>query len=412
MANIMNKKYFFITSILLLSILLLSFDFSTPIGHLEDYMPLRSGGAAANGVGDKTGSPLSTSTCSQCHSGGSFSPNISVVVLDNSLNQVTSYIPGENYTIEYTVSNNTGSPAGFGMQSVLLSSNNNQAGDLTSATTPNTQIVNLNGVEYVDHQQVSSTGVFTVNWTAPSAGFGNATIYAVGLSVNGNGGTSGDQVSSPVSLNLIESCSPATVVDTQVHCNSYTWTDGNTYTSSNNTATQILTSAQGCDSVVTLNLMINNVDVNVTQTNEQLSADASGANYQWLNCPSNTLIANETNQSFVPSIDGSYAVIVNQNGCVDTSACYSITGVGIIENSFGDSFVVYPNPTYGEFSVNLGENYKNVNTTITDLNGRVISSKIFYDQQLISLNIEEPKGVYMLIVESDSEKAIIRLIKE
>ena len=39
-------------------------------------------------------------------------------------------------------------------------------------------------------------------------------------------------------------------------CNSYTWIDGNTYTTSNNTATWTLTNAAGCDSVITLELTI------------------------------------------------------------------------------------------------------------------------------------------------------------
>ena len=51
-----------------------------------------------------------------------------------------------------------------------------------------------------------------------------------------------------------------TGVDVQEHCDTYTWIDGNTYTSSNNTATFTLTNAVGCDSVVTLDLIINNSD--------------------------------------------------------------------------------------------------------------------------------------------------------
>ena len=47
-----------------------------------------------------------------------------------------------------------------------------------------------------------------------------------------------------------------TGIDTQIACDSLTWIDGITYTSSN-TATHILTAANGCDSVVTLNLTIN-----------------------------------------------------------------------------------------------------------------------------------------------------------
>ena len=48
-----------------------------------------------------------------------------------------------------------------------------------------------------------------------------------------------------------------TGLDTQVHCDTYTWLDGVTYTASNNTATHTLTNSAGCDSVVTLNLTIN-----------------------------------------------------------------------------------------------------------------------------------------------------------
>jgi hypothetical protein len=62
-----------------------------------------------------------------------------------------------------------------------------------------------------------------------------------------------------------------TIVDTQVHCDTYTWIDGNTYTSSNNTATYTLTNAVGCDSVLTLDLTINNSDntsLTITACNE------------------------------------------------------------------------------------------------------------------------------------------------
>ena len=57
--------------------------------------------------------------------------------------------------------------------------------------------------------------------------------------------------------------------DTQTACDSFTWIDGNTYTSSNNTATYTIVggSTQGCDSVVTLNLTINeSYEVNEEQT--------------------------------------------------------------------------------------------------------------------------------------------------
>ena len=49
-----------------------------------------------------------------------------------------------------------------------------------------------------------------------------------------------------------------TGTDVQTACDSYTWIDGNTYTTSNNSATVMLSTSDGCDSLVTLDLSINN----------------------------------------------------------------------------------------------------------------------------------------------------------
>ena len=61
---------------------------------------------------------------------------------------------------------------------------------------------------------------------------------------------------SVVTLNLTINYSTAGT-DVITACDSLTWIDGVTYTASNNTATHTLTSAAGCDSVVTLDLTIN-----------------------------------------------------------------------------------------------------------------------------------------------------------
>lgn len=88
------------------------------------------------------------------------------------------------------------------------------------------------------------------------------------------------------------------------------------------------------------------------------------------------------------------------------------SGVGIIENDFGNGFLLYPNPTDGNFSIDLGENYINVTITMSDLNGRIIHSKNYNESQLLNLKIEEPAGIYLLIIESGDKKALIRLVKE
>ena len=73
-------------------------------------------------------------------------------------------------------------------------------------------------------------------------------------------------------------------------CGSYTWINGVTYTSSNNTASQVLTSLNGCDSTVFLNLTINNnPNPNLSSSpaaticaSEGITFSASnGINYDW-----------------------------------------------------------------------------------------------------------------------------------
>jgi hypothetical protein len=60
------------------------------------------------------------------------------------------------------------------------------------------------------------------------------------------------------------SCSTTFGTDVQNSCTSYTWIDGNTYSTSNNMAQFTLTNAGGCDSIVTLDLTIWNC---ITLTN-------------------------------------------------------------------------------------------------------------------------------------------------
>ena len=204
----------------------------------------------------------------------------------------------------------------------------------------------------------------------------------------------------------------STGVDVISACDTYTWIDGNTYTASNSTATHTLIDAEGCDSLVTLNLTINTVNTSVTQSGPELTADEPNASYQWLLCPDMTPIVEAIDQSYTASSSGEYAVAVTSNGCVDTSSCYTVTVVSTIEYDLGDAFKIYPNPTDGNYSIELGENDQPVLITITSLSGEVIQSKTYNEGPLLNLKLEEPAGVYLISVESGGRKAIAKLVKE
>lgn len=199
--------------------------------------------------------------------------------------------------------------------------------------------------------------------------------------------------------------------DVQEACDNFTWIDGNTYSSSNSTAQYILINSAGCDSVVTLDLVINTVNTSVTQDGSLLTSDEGGAEYQWVECPAMAWIDGETSQSYNAAVDGVFAVIVTNDNCTDTTACFDVTITGIIESSFGKNLLVYPNPTQGNFTIDLGENHNELTIALTDLQGRLIRSDIFENQRLLNFRLEEPAGIYLMTLESGGEKAIVRLIR-
>lgn len=77
-----------------------------------------------------------------------------------------------------------------------------------------------------------------------------------------------------VTLNLTIT-HPTYSLDKHTVCDSFTWIDGNTYTQSNTTATHVLTNAAGCDSIITLNLQINHTTYS---TDTQFACD----DYTWI----------------------------------------------------------------------------------------------------------------------------------
>jgi hypothetical protein len=214
-----------------------------------------------------------------------------------------------------------------------------------------------------------------------------------------------------MSMNEITPCSDISV-DVIASCTSYKWINDITYTTSNSTATHILTSSAGCDSVVTLNLTINAPISSVTETGTSLTANQLGASYQWLNCPAMTPIVGATNQTYSVTANGDYAVIVDNNGCSDTSSCYNVTSVGVIQSNFENEPLLYPNPTNGNFSIDLGEHYSSVTVSITDLSGKQIQSTSYKNSQLLDLTLKQPAGVYFLVIESGNKKSTLRLIKQ
>jgi hypothetical protein len=158
---------------------------------------------------DRTGSPVgSTVLCNNCHSGGTFTTNIALRMLNDSNNVVTTYTPGQHYTYEVEVtSTGTTTASAYGFQTVgLLASTNAQAGTLVALST-NTKTKVLSGRTYAEHTGRSNPGLFRMTWTAPAAGSGSVKFYAAGLGCNSNSSTSGDKYVKATAMTLTENVS-------------------------------------------------------------------------------------------------------------------------------------------------------------------------------------------------------------
>ncbi|XZF15657.1 T9SS type A sorting domain-containing protein [Chitinophagaceae bacterium MMS25-I14] len=110
------------------------------------------------------------------------------------------------------------------------------------------------------------------------------------------------------------------------------------------------------------------INTSVVQNGAMLHASQPGVSYQWVNCNGNTPLAGETNQTFIATANGQYAVVITRNDCVDTSQCMTVTNAGV--PSVGGPFVadIYPNPTSG--SINIKTPVVLQNIRIADVTGK------------------------------------------
>lgn len=208
--------------------------------------------------------------------------------------------------------------------------------------------------------------------------------------------------------------------DTQVSCGPFTWIDGITYTASNSSAEYVYVggAAGGCDSIVTLDLTVNApVDSTVTTTaSPTLTANASGVDYQWIDCNGNAPISGETNQSFTATGTGSYAVIVTaSNGCRDTSDCIPISFSSLGESNLESGILLAPNPTNGEFAISSLNYSGNVEIEVTDLTGKVIVTSKENIGPNSSANIDlknAANGIYIVNISNMTETRSIRVVKK
>ncbi|MEO6131721.1 MAG: T9SS type A sorting domain-containing protein, partial [Saprospiraceae bacterium] len=226
----------------------------------------------------------------------------------------------------------------------------------------------------------------------------------------------------PIIYTNIAGCDSVVTYDLTIHydrdtvvsimaCDRYTTPDGlHTWVNSGVYEYSIPTQT-GCDSTITLDLNIVNLDNSVTATGTSLISNQAGASYQWIDCNlGGQIIEGEIGQTFSPTVSGNYGVIISMNECSDTSACIPVTITGVYNADNDWKIKIYPNPVEDIIHIDLGSFHPQAKVVITTVDGKILTTSIFQDQRYLQMEPDLGPGLYLIAIESNGLKVVKKLI--
>lgn len=216
-------------------------------------------------------------------------------------------------------------------------------------------------------------------------------------------------------------CIPTFSMDVETSCGDFMWAvDSMMYTMSG-TYYDTLVNAAGCDSIITLQLTVVTIDTTFSMTLGEPTTFMSNemdssATFQWMTCDSNgttTPIIGETTNTYTPTTSGNYALEITLNGCVQTTNCMFVDVISSInENAAIQNINVYPNPTMGATTVELGKAYEGVEVVTRNMVGQIVDARTMGYTDRFELNIEG-QGIFVVTVTTASgETTTFRLVKQ
>lgn len=138
-------------------------------------------------------------------------------------------------------------------------------------------------------------------------------------------------------------------------------------------------------------------NVFVTQSNGTLTAAAAGLTYQWLDCQTGIAIGGATNRSFTPSVSGTYAVIIFEGSCADTSDCTDVLNVGLGQNNAVFEFSIHPNPAVDEINFSFANLEGEITLNMYSTSGALVfTSKEMIRENKLKIKTELEAGLYFI----------------
>ncbi len=205
-------------------------------------------------------------------------------------------------------------------------------------------------------------------------------------------------------------CSTDSTVDTTA-CKSYTVPSGDETYFTSGIYFDTITNASGCNSIITINLTVDTVNVSVNNQDPVLIAEAEAVVYQWLDCNDGfSIIQGATEKTFTATKNGIYAVAITHNECSDTSDCYSVVKASVKYNKYKQQILIYPSPTNGVFTIE-SKDVKISRVYVFDAQGKELLDKTVRNN-ISTMDISSfVNGVYFVKIKSNRTTVIKKVVK-
>lgn len=199
--------------------------------------------------------------------------------------------------------------------------------------------------------------------------------------------------------------------DSVIACNDFILPNMQKVTSTG-TYPSTFTGANGCDSTINTYVVIDVIDTSITRIGNQLIANQNGLSYQWLDCNNGFApIPNESNQSFMATVSGSYAVETSNGNCSDTSNCQTVIVTSISEKeAIASSVNVYPNPFQNQFIIQ-NKRQENLVIELYSYEGKLIQS-LTTNKEFSEINVEGASGLYLVKIDGEYTHQSMTLFKQ
>ena len=174
------------------------------------------------------------------------------------------------------------------------------------------------------------------------------------------------------------------------------------------TFTYSFTNGTGCTNTDTVLVTVNAIpSATATDNGDGTITASSGASYQWIDCDSGLAIVGETNQTLTVTANGSYAVVVSNGTCSDTSACAVIDYIGIKELA-ETAVQLMPNPTRDNVTITMS--VASAMLEVRDAQGKLMVVKVITSGEQVDLSQAEV-GVYFFTIKTANGSVVKRVVK-